>query len=126
MFKEKGVWSDAKEMPAHEWWNCYGSGLPELQYVAMRMLSKRSTACSVERLWSLFGRTWSDARARLGLKKAIDLVKAGANIRLKHKLDLMDYESQMRSWLVDPEESDDDDDDDADDDDGTVAEGARA
>ena len=83
-------------------------------------------AGSVERLWSLFGRTWSDVRARLGLKKAIDLVKAGANIRLKHKLDLMDYESQMRSWLVDPEESDDDDDDDADDDDGTVAEGARA
>ena len=42
-------------MPAHEWWEMYGSEVPELQYVAMKVLSKRSSACSVERLWSLFG-----------------------------------------------------------------------
>ena len=125
VFKEAGVWKDAKEMPAHEWWAMYGAELPELQYVALRVLSKRSSACSVERLWSLFGSVWSDARARLGPMKAINLVKAGANIRLKRKLETMDYESQMRSWLVDPEDSDDDGDNDADSD-GAVDDAAPA
>ena len=71
------------------------------------MLSKRSSACSVERLWSLFGRVWADERASLGPQKAADLVKAGSNLRLQSKLLAMDYETQMRSWLVDPDESDD-------------------
>ena len=107
IFGEAGVWLDAENMPGHEWWELYGAELPELQFVAMKVLSKRSSACSVERLWSFFGRVWSDERARLGPTKAVDLVKTGANLRLKRKLATMDYEATMRSWLMDPEESDD-------------------
>ena len=84
---------------AHEWWELYGAELPELQRVAMKVLSKRSSACSVERLWSLFGRVWSDARASLGPRKARDLVMTGSNIRLKNKLLAMDYEAAMRSRI---------------------------
>ena len=84
------------------------SEVPELQYVAMKVLSKRSSACSVERLWSLFGNVWTDGRASLGAKKAIDLVKSGANLRLQKKLLALDYESEMRSWSAEPGESDDD------------------
>ena len=120
IFGQRGTWDHAKTMAAHEWWLEYGYELPELQYVALRVLSKRSSACSVERLWSLFGRVWSDERARLGAQKATDLVKAGSNLRLQSKLLTIDYETQMRSWL-DPEDSDDEDDED-----GGEADGARA
>ena len=102
IFAEDGVWHDAKEMPAHVWWELYGAEMPELQRVAMKVLSKRSSACSVERLWSLFGNVWSSSRSRLGPTKAIDLVKVGSNLRLEKKLLEMDYELQMRSWTTEP------------------------
>lgn len=129
IFGQPGTWAHARTMPAHEWWEMYGAGIPELQYVAMRVLSKRSSACAVERLWSLFGRVWSDERARLGPAKAVELVRAGANLRLKEKLLMSDYEKDMRSWLEgnEPEESDDDASDDGmDDEDGATAQGAAA
>ena len=65
VFMEASVFADAKDMPAHLWWEMYGAEVPELQYVVMRVLSKCSSACSVERLWSLFGLVWSDSRASL-------------------------------------------------------------
>ena len=74
----------------------------------MKVLSKRSSACSVERLWSLFGNDWTPDRAPLGLSKAIRLVKAGSNLRLEKKLLALDYELDMRSWSVNPGESEDD------------------
>ena len=52
------------------------------------------------------------------------MVKAGSNLRLKSKLMLMDYESEMRSWMTDPDESDDDKDDSEDDEDGATADAA--
>ena len=65
-------------------------------------------------------------RARLGPKKAVELLKAGANLRLEKKLLEMDMISEMRSWLVEPEDSDDEDEDDndADDNDGATAQAA--
>ena len=63
---------------------------------------------------------------RLGPKKAVELLKAGANLRLEKKLLEMDMISEMRSWLVEPEDSDDEDEDDndADDNDGATAQAA--
>ena len=109
-FANSEIWEDAQHMPAHEWWEMYGAEIEELQFVAMKVLSKRSSACSVERLWSFFGSVCSAERARLGPQKAIDLVKCGFNLRLKQKLVMMDYEVEMRSWLVEPEESEDEED----------------
>jgi len=82
VFSEAGIFEQAKDMPAHEWWELYGADIPEIQRVAMKVLSKRSSACSVERLWSLFGLVRSDVRGSLGPKKARDLALAGSNIRL--------------------------------------------
>ena len=53
-------------------------------------------------------------------------LKAGANLRLQKKLDTMDYESQMRSWLTEPVDSDSDDDDDDEEDGARPAGGAAA
>ena len=67
---------------------------------------------------------WSKQRARLGPKKAVELLKAGANLRLEKKLLEMDMISEMRSWLIEPDESDDEDEDDDDADDGATAQAA--
>jgi len=47
-------------------------------------------------------------------------------LRLQKKLDTMDYESQMRSWLTEPVDSDSDDDDDDEEDGARPAGGAAA
>ncbi len=97
VFSEIAVFEDAKLMPAHEWWELYGSEVPELQYVALKILTRRFSACSVERPWYFYGRVWDDSRASLGAKKALDLVLTGSNIRLKNQLLAMDLESDIRS-----------------------------
>ena len=113
VFMEPGIIDTAARSTAgHLWWEMYGYEVPELQMVAMKVLSKRSSACSVERLWSLFGLIWTKSRASLGAAKAIDLVKTGANLRLEKKLMALDYETEMRSWTTPPEESEDEDDED--------------
>ena len=76
VFSSDKVLQHAESMPAHMWWEMYGAEVKELQFVAMKVLSKRSSACSVERLWSLFGVVWCKQRARLGPARAVDLVKA--------------------------------------------------
>ena len=70
----ESVIKDAETMPARARWELYCAGVPELQCIVMHVLSKRSSACSVERLWSLVGVVWSDQRARLGVKKALGVV----------------------------------------------------
>ena len=54
---------------------------------------------------------------------AIDLVKAGSNLRLEKKLLELDYETEMRSWTTQPEGSDDESDDESD---GAAAQGGGA
>ena len=44
----------AKTMPAHRWWSSFGSGTPELQLVATRILSQTVSASACERNWSTF------------------------------------------------------------------------
>ena len=68
------------------------------------MLSKRSSACPIERLWSFFGSVWSYQRTKPGPKNAAELVKAGSNLRLMRKLEMISHETEMRSWHVDPDE----------------------
>ena len=43
------------------------------------------------------------------------MVEAGSNLRLENKLMTMDYETAMRSWMADPEDSESDDDEDEED-----------
>ena len=43
------------------------------------------------------------------------MVEAGSNLRLENKLMTMDYDTAMRSWMADPEDSESDDDEDEED-----------
>ena len=52
----------------------------------------------------IFGSVWSDQRGTLGPKNAVELVKVGSNLRLMRKLEKISHETEMRSWLVGPDE----------------------
>ena len=56
IFATAGIFSDQtlKEHSDYRWWVVYGGGTPELQYVALKVLSKRGSASSCERNWSEF------------------------------------------------------------------------
>lgn len=78
--------ADADSMPAHQWWDMYGGKHPELQRVAIRLLSQVSSACSCERSWSAYDFIHNRRRNRLTASRARDLVYVFSNGRLVNKL----------------------------------------
>lgn len=68
------------------WWEDYGAETPELQHLAIRILSQVCSSSALERLWSTFGHIHSKKRNRLGTQKADDLVFVNANLRLLTKM----------------------------------------
>ena len=76
------IWDDAKEMADYRWWQLYGADVPELQFVALHVLSKRGSASSAERNWSEFDFIWTKKRNRLKAAKATMLVRVHSNLRL--------------------------------------------
>ena len=62
MFARKSVLMASTIMRAGEWWLSNGSGVPELQKVAVRVLSAPVSAGAGERVWSTFGLVLSDLR----------------------------------------------------------------
>jgi hypothetical protein len=59
----------AKTMPGHRWWIAFGSGTPELQLVATRVLSQPVSASACERNWSTFDFVHTKNWNRLTSKK---------------------------------------------------------
>lgn len=59
----------AKTMPGHRWWTAFGSGTPELQLVATRVLAQTVSASACERNWSTFDFVQTKKRNRLSSNK---------------------------------------------------------
>lgn len=78
--------ADADSMPAHQWWDMYGQGHPELLKVAVRLLSQVSSACSCERSWSAYDFIHNRRRNRLTASRARDLVFVFTNGRLVERM----------------------------------------
>ena len=93
----------AKTMPSWEWWNVNCAHLPTLRLVAMKVLSKRTSASSVEHLWSKFKAVWTKARASLGAKKACRLVALSANLYIARRALEMGKDDVLIPW-DDPEQ----------------------
>jgi hypothetical protein len=93
-------------MAAHAWWGLYGGGCPELQRVAVRVLSQVISSSASERNWSTYGFIHSKLRNRLTLARAEQLVFAHTNGRLLDKTSAISYEEQFPVWDSDPEEED--------------------
>jgi len=59
----------AKEMPVFRWWLAFGAHVPELQKVAVRVLSQVTSSSASERNWSTFDFIHTKKRNRLHCKR---------------------------------------------------------
>ncbi|KAL4386785.1 hypothetical protein GQ457_09G024120 [Hibiscus cannabinus] len=66
-----------------EWWMIYGTCTPELQRLAIKVLSQTTSASNCKRNWSTFSYIHTKARNRLKYKKLEKLVFTYYNMRLK-------------------------------------------
>ena len=85
-FARAWIFASAQEMPAYEWWEQYGSSVPELQTVACIILSQPSSASIIERINSEFAFVKDKRRNRLGHFKSNKLVALFHNLRLIKKM----------------------------------------
>ncbi|KAL1512127.1 hypothetical protein AB1Y20_005395 [Prymnesium parvum] len=88
----------AQTMPAHLWWEENGSSTPELQYMAMLVLSQPASASLCERINSEFGFIKDRRRNKLNHEKANKLVILFHNLRTMLKLKLHQYVEPDVGW----------------------------
>jgi len=69
--------------PTADWWFSFGDGCPELQNLAIRILSLTCSATGCERNWSTFEQVHSKKRNRLGSERLANLVFVKYNLQLK-------------------------------------------
>ncbi|XP_057814831.2 uncharacterized protein LOC131028553 [Cryptomeria japonica] len=69
-------------MPDH-WWNFFGLETPNVQKLAIRILSQPCSASGCECNWSMFEHIHSKRRNRLSVEKMNDLVFVHYNLRLR-------------------------------------------
>ncbi|XP_027155778.1 uncharacterized protein LOC113756214 [Coffea eugenioides] len=104
---------DRDVMLPDEWWTCYGSTAPNLQKLAIRVLSQTCSASGCERKWNLFEHIHSKKRNRLEHQRLNDLVYVHYNLRLNQRnargrnYDPIDFEdfSASETWILDDEPS---------------------
>ncbi|CAL0320144.1 unnamed protein product [Lupinus luteus] len=68
-----------------QWWESYGCGAPNLQQLAIRILSQTCSASGCERNWSVFEHIHSKKRNRLEHQKLNDLVYVRYNLHLQQR-----------------------------------------
>eukprot|EP00253_Pinus_taeda_P012657 PITA_12657 len=99
-----------KKMPSH-WWIDRGTGAPQLQEFAIRVMSQPCSASSCERNWSVFEHIHNKKRNRLEHERLEKLVFIYYNLRMFTKqvrpkdtnpilLDIINLESD---WVVEEE-----------------------
>ncbi|XP_054797752.1 uncharacterized protein LOC129302885 [Prosopis cineraria] len=102
----------AKKLSPYEWWSFVGGDAPQLQQVAIRVLSQTSSSSGCERNWSLFERIHTKRRNRLDHQCLNDLVFTNYNLRLQHRSELkkknydpIDYASidRLDFWIAEEE-----------------------
>ena len=67
------------------WWHMFGSDTPNLQNIAIRILSQPCSSSGCERNWSMFEHIHSKKRNRLTVERMNDLVYVHYNLRLKYR-----------------------------------------
>ena len=72
----------AARMAPHSWWKSYGAATPQLQQLAMKILSQPASAAASEQSWSEYDFVHSKKRNRLKSQVASKLVYVHSNLRL--------------------------------------------
>jgi hypothetical protein len=105
----EGTWGrpmvreSAKRLPGWKFWAEWGAECPELQSVAIKVLSQISCASACERNWSTYDFIHNKKRNRLTPERANDLVEVFSNLRLVRKVNHVEYEEQMVAWAEEEE-----------------------
>ena len=108
LFARPVAMAAAKEMPPFRWWMAFGAHVPELQTVAVRVLSQVASASSCERNWSTFDFIHTKKRNRLKCKRVRNIVFVHSNLRLADKLADLTYKQDTIDWDSTSSEDDDD------------------
>lgn len=75
-----------ESMSPYGWWLAFGAGAPELQSLAVKVLSQCTVVSTCERSWSTFDFIHSKRRNRLSAERSSDLVYVFSNLRLLDKI----------------------------------------
>ena len=97
-FARNWIFEAAVNMPAYQWWEQYGSSVPELQSVACMILSQPSSASIIERINSEFAFVKDRRRNRLGHHRSNKLVALFHNLRLIKKMRKLIYAEPCVGW----------------------------
>ena len=95
---------DMLKIGAALWWEDFGSDGPELQQLAIRILSQAVSSSCLEQLWSSYSHIASKKRNRLGVERANDLVFINANLRMLCKSPTKKTDS-FTEWEMEQEET---------------------
>ena len=101
IFAQDKVWVDAQKMPGYLWWEMYGGQTPELQHVAIWVLSVSVTSSACESNWSTYGYVHSDTSNSLNPKTAKKLVYAYFNSKFLREQDKFNFENDYFLWDAD-------------------------
>ncbi|XP_038713464.1 uncharacterized protein LOC120007338 [Tripterygium wilfordii] len=111
-FGRKTAINDREKMLPAEWWRYYGNSAPNLQKLAMRVLSQTCSSSGCERNWSIFEHIHSKKRNRLEHQRLNDLVYVHYNLRLQQRnywkgrnYDPINFEdfTSYGSWILEEE-----------------------
>ena len=83
LFAEPSVMAAASKMNSVSWWEMYGGSAPNLQLIAMKVLSCTPSACSCERNWSNYGFIHNKKRNKLTAVRAKKLVSVFSSLQLQ-------------------------------------------
>jgi hypothetical protein len=98
IFKRPAVEKNRRDMSPAKWWQLYCNHLPELQSVAVRVLSQVGAASICERNWSIHGMVHSKKRASLNPDRGIKLVFIHQSIRLLDSLNDPTWKDEPIPW----------------------------
>lgn len=111
VFSKDVVWRQAKTLPAHIWWQKFGSQCPTLRWIAMRVLAQTTSAAAAESAWSEFDFVFNRRRNALGKERASKLVFVHCNSRLLRKFQSRHYNEDFHAYEESDDESDEPNDD---------------
>jgi len=97
-WKRPIVESMRRRVAAYQWWQQFGGHAPELQHIAIRLLSQVSSACACERIWSTFDFIHSRRRNQLQVDRAFQLVYIFTNLRLMDKESTDSFHERFPAW----------------------------
>ena len=85
------------------WWQMFGQSTPNLQKIAIHILSQPSSAFGCERNWSMFEHIHSKRRNKLSMQRLNDLVFVHCNLYLRTRHILAIDSSPIILEEIDPE-----------------------